>query len=249
MNVDQGTQHEKTIHVTYAGRSDWRILDVKSTSTLYEVELLETHREWGRVSYTLLVRLKDDAPAGFLKDQLVLITNDHQNRRIPLDVEGRVIPEISVSPQPFVLGEIPKGERVTKTLVVRGKKPFKITGVDCDGGYLTFHADDESKPLHVIKVTFDSCQVPAGKVKQAIRINTDRGNNIGAVLTAYATIVQEEEPQPSSDEDNTIPNDAPVDDRETADIHDLDEQAGQSDNQAEIRTGAQWRSRDKSAAR
>ncbi|MBN1851269.1 MAG: DUF1573 domain-containing protein [Pirellulales bacterium] len=243
MDVDQGTQNEKQVNVIYAGRGDWKIIDVKSTSDYYEVELAETHREWGRISYNLLIRLKENAPAGYLKDQLILVTNDQLNRRIPLDVEGRIIPEILVSPQSLSLGEIPKGERVTKTLVVRGKKPFKITGVDCDNGCLTFHADDESKPLHVVKVTFDSCQAPAGKVKQAIRINTDRGDNIGAVLTAYATIVQEKGQQPTGEEETTTSNDDTYGNQEASHSNDLEGTTTAKDR-GTTKINAQWRSRN-----
>ena len=126
--------------------------------------------------------------------------------RIPLDIEGKIIPEISVVPENLVLGEVAKDKSVTKRLVVKGKKPFKITAVECaDGGCFTFKADEDSKALHVVQVTFDACNAPEGKMKQAIRIATDRGKDVGAVLTAHATVVKSEAPEDKK-------SDAPADD-------------------------------------
>ena len=51
------------------------------------------HRQ---VPVDLLVRLKDSAPAGYFNDQLILVTNDDQNPRIPLHVAGKIVPQ----PQP-----------------------------------------------------------------------------------------------------------------------------------------------------
>ena len=73
-DVDQFALAEKHVSVAYAGRSDWHIVDVRSANPHLEVELEETRRRGGRVDYDMLVRLKNDAPAGFFQDQL---TVDH----------------------------------------------------------------------------------------------------------------------------------------------------------------------------
>ena len=98
-SVDQGKRSEQQVRVTYAGRSDWKITDVRGASDDIEVELAESQRTSGRVAYDLIVRMKDNAPAGYFNEQLVLVTNDGSNPRIPLHVEGRVVPEISVAPR------------------------------------------------------------------------------------------------------------------------------------------------------
>ena len=63
-----------------------------------------------------MVRLSDNLPAGYVKDQITVVTNDGlaDTQRIPLIVEGRVVPEISVTPEALVLGDVPTGETVTK---------------------------------------------------------------------------------------------------------------------------------------
>src|SRR5215213_4125221 len=124
--VDQGANAEQKVEVTYAGRSNWKIVDVRGASEGIEVELNQTQRYSGRVAYDVLVRLKDTASAGYFNEQLVLVTNDEDNPRIPVYVAGRIVPQISVSPESLLLGEVTQGQQISRKIIVRGKKPFKI---------------------------------------------------------------------------------------------------------------------------
>jgi hypothetical protein len=196
--VDQGGKSEEQVRVTYAGRSDWKITDVRGASEDLEVELTETQRYDGRVAYELLVRIKDTAPAGYFHEQLVLVTNDGQNPRIPLHVEGRVVPEISVAPESLVFGEVTLGQQVPKKILVRGKKPFKIVSMECEDGSFEFKTDDKTSERHVVEVLFAANRDP-GKVKETIHIATDLGALYDATLTAYATVVPELSEVPAGD--------------------------------------------------
>jgi hypothetical protein len=187
-NVDQGHQAEQLVRVTYAGRSDWKIKDVRGTSRAFEVELIETQRSTGRANYELVVRLKDTAPSGFFNDPLILVTNDDQNPRIPLHVSGRVVPEISVAPEPLMLGEVARGQQITKKVIVRGKQPFRIVSVECDEGCFQFKTDEEDSERHVVEVVFDAQRDP-GKVRETIHIATSLGEAYDTTLTAYATVL------------------------------------------------------------
>jgi len=190
-SVDQGATKEQRIAVNYAGRGDWQILDVTNDNDHFEVELEETSRRGGRVSYGLVVRLKDNLPAGYVKDQLTVITNDGraESQRIPLFVEGRVVPEISVTPETLVLGDVEPGKPVTKKLIVRGKKPFRILDVNCGDDCFTFKTDEKSKALHFVQLTYLPDNRP-GSVKVPVQITTDRGPNRGARLTVSAMVQQ-----------------------------------------------------------
>jgi hypothetical protein len=187
-NVDQGAASEQTAQVKYAGRGDWQVVDVRGATDEIEVELTERQRNAGQVVYDLLVRLKDSAPTGYFNQQLVLVTNDERNPRIPLHVEGHVVPGISVAPEPLVLGSVPRGETVSKRVVVRGKQPFRILKVEGNDELFQFKMDDESKATHYVEVVF-SPKGDVGQVKQAIKIVTDKGESYHATLTAYATVV------------------------------------------------------------
>jgi hypothetical protein len=187
-SVDQGAVAEQKINVDYAGRYDWEIVDVRSANRHFEVELTEARRSGGRVNYEMLIRLKADAPAGYINDQLTLVTNDDTSRTIPLTVEGRVLSSLTVSPAALSLGTLQPGQKVTKQLIVRAKTPFRIVDVRCDGGddCFEFRKPTESKTLQFIPVTFTAGANP-GKVVQTIEIQTDMSDST-AVCVATAMI-------------------------------------------------------------
>lgn len=188
-DVDQGAKAEQKVVVTYAGRSDWKIVDVRGASDSLEVELTQTQRYSGRVGYDLLVRLKDSAAAGYFNDQLVLVTNDEENPRIPMYIGGRVVPQISVSPESLLLGDVTRGQQISKKIIVRGKKPFRILSIQCDNeDCFQFKTDDKSSDRHIVEVIFNA-KKDAGNVKEAIRIATDLGEKFHTGLTAFATIL------------------------------------------------------------
>ncbi len=196
--VDQGVAKEQRVSVTYAGRSDWQIIDITNDNNHFEVELQETSRVGGRVSYSLLVRLKDNLAAGYVKDQLTVITNDGraETQRIPLFVEGRIVPEISVTPAALVLGDVLPGKPITKKLIVRGKAPFRILSVDCGDDCFEFKTDQDSKTLHFVELTYRPNNRP-GAMKVPVQISTDRGPNRGVTLLVSATV---QKTQPTSSE-------------------------------------------------
>jgi hypothetical protein len=189
-SIDQGTPAELRINVQYAGRDDWRIVDVLSANRHLEADLSETARGNGRVAYDLVVRVKPDAPVGYLNDRLSLVTNDGQNKQhIPVDVEGRVQSDLTISPATLFLGAVKPGQTITKQVVVRAKKAFRVTNVSCPDDCFSFKTNEEAKALHLIPVTFEAPET-AGKVTAQIRIETDLG--AAQELSAYAEVVPEE---------------------------------------------------------
>lgn len=185
-SIEVGTPATRKVSVNYAGRPDWQIMDVQSANTYFEVELDETRRGSGRVDYELLVRTKDSMPAGFFNDQLIIVTNDVRATRVPLRVEGNVVPGLTVSPASLFLGIVKPGDTVTKTLVVRGRKPFKVTKIDCEDGCFEFKPSEESKQMHLIPIVFTAPD--PGKVTQDIRIETNLGGGAAASCLATATV-------------------------------------------------------------
>jgi hypothetical protein len=186
--VDHGTKVEKQIDINYAGRGDWQILAIKSSSVHVEAEAVETSRSAGQVSYRLVARLLPDAPQGYINQQLVLVTNDQQASEFSLDVNGRVASSISISPSSLFMGSLKPGQQVTKQLVVHGKKPFKIVAVQCDEKCLTIATPPDAKSVHQVPVTFVAGDKP-GKITYKIRIETDLGEGAASELTAYAEVI------------------------------------------------------------
>lgn len=182
--LEQGAGGEAKVKVTYAGRDNWNIEDVRSANSHFEVELSDPTRGRGQVTYTMTVRLKPDAPIGFINDQLTLVSDDARNQTIPLQVEGRVMSILDVSPSSLLIGSVEPGQKVTKQLVVKSKQKFKITDVTCEDGCFTFKlpAADAGKTLHLVPVTFTAPDLP-GKFTVKINIATDIGHTCECVAT------------------------------------------------------------------
>lgn len=187
-SVAEGKEGEQRIAVAYAGRSDWKVLEVKNPSPLLDAQIVETSRANGRVNYELVVKLKADAPAGYVKDQLTLVTNDRRETEIPVDIEGRISPALSVTPSSLFLGVVSPGKKVTKQLVVRAQQPFKIVAVECEDQSFTFKHGDEAKELQIVPVTFTAGEQD-GKITTQITIVTDLPGDAKLQCTAYAQIV------------------------------------------------------------
>ena len=187
--VDFGSPMEKRFQVTYAGRDDWRIVDARTAEDYFEVELTELQRGAGKVAYELLVRLTKGAPIGYIKDQLILVTNDPRARELPVEMEGRVVPDITISPTKWFIGVVHPGQKVPKTLVVRGKKPFRILDVQCPDKSFTVESSTEAKSVHLIPVVFTAGDDP-GRIVQKISIHTDQGKNVVQAVTAFAEVVK-----------------------------------------------------------
>lgn len=190
-SVAEGEASEQRIAIAYAGRSDWQLVGLKNTSPLLDAEFVETSRTAGRVNYELIVRLKPDAPAGYIKDQLVLVTNDRRETEIPVDVEGRIVPALSVTPSSLFLGVVQPGKTVTKQLVVRSKEAFRIVDIQCDDPSFTFKPADDAREIQMVPVTF-TAGATEGKVTSQIRIVTDLPGDAQLECTAYAQVVSAE---------------------------------------------------------
>ena len=174
----QATGAEKQVQVSYAGRSNWNITDVRSVSENYQVELGEAVRTGNQVMYNMLVRVKPNAPAGFFKDSLTVVTNDSRNQRLSLSIYGKVASALSIAPASLSFGEVSVGDSQTKKVIVQSQQPFVVLNVDCgDNAGLTAPLDGLSEPkkLHVIPVTITPDK--AGEVQQQIVVTTNVGSS------------------------------------------------------------------------
>lgn len=187
--LDQGTGAQKVVTVNYAGRQDWQIVDVKTANPYLTAKAVPTGRQNGYVNYQLQIQLDKNAPAGYLNDHLILVTNDYRMQQVPLAIEGLVQSTgVVVNPGTLFLGVVRPGEKVTKPLVISAKRPFKIISIDCDGEGFEFDSSKlgEVKQVHVVPVTF-TAGADAGKIAKTIKIVTDLGDS-APELSAYAVV-------------------------------------------------------------
>ncbi len=158
------------------GRDDWRIVNVRGTNSHLVVDLSLIGRGGGQVSYEMTVNADGALPSGYLSERVMLVSNDPESPQIPLLVEGRVLPAITVSPASLFLGVVQPGDKIAKQLVVEGKQPFRILSIACDDKSFRFGdtGNATAKKLHVVPVSFLAGK-SAGRVSQTIRITTDLG--------------------------------------------------------------------------
>lgn len=185
--VDQGTAFLQKVNVNYkGGYSNWKIVDVQSDNPHIKADVTESNRNYGQANYTLNVHLDNQTPVGYLNDHVMLVTSD--NQKIPVLVEGRVEAAVSVSPAALFMGVVQPGQKVTKQLVVKSKKPFKILSISCDDKAFEINLpkEDTAKPVHLIPVTFMAGD-DLGKIVKTIKIQTDQGQ-FTPELAAYAVV-------------------------------------------------------------
>jgi len=186
-NVDLGKGAERSVRVTHVGSTPWEIKDVRSANPNFEVSLSKPTHTPSQSMYDLNVRLKPEAAAGYVKGQLILVTNDPRAAQIPMDIEGRVVAEVTVSPQLLALGNVQPGASVTKNIVVRANRPFCVTGVSCSDGCLTCEPKTTAATVHILPVTFAAGSM-TGKVERQLKISTDLGEGAVPVVTVQATV-------------------------------------------------------------
>jgi uncharacterized protein DUF1573 len=164
--VDLGSGAEKKVDIHYAGRNDWKVTLAKATNPSLAVVLRETARGNGLVNYELTVTLKPDTAPGVVRDQLILMTDDANNLQVPILVEAKVEADVSVTDLTF--GTMTPGQSQTKTVVIRGKKPFKIEELyreRKDGSKLQDEAfkvklDKATSTVHALPITFTAPDLP-----------------------------------------------------------------------------------------
>ena len=185
--VEQGASARRAVEILYAGKKDWDITMVRTGNPFLKVSIHETMRRSGRVAYELAVELQPSAPSGYLRDAVILETNDREQRSIPLSVEGKVLSPLVISPGTLFLGDLEPRAMKSAKLVVRGKEPFVIKRIHCPHDGFAFAYSSQKKRLHLVRVTFQA-QEQFGRVSEEIQIESDLDGGASTAFRAFATI-------------------------------------------------------------
>ena len=165
----------KTVELTldYAGRNDWEVTGITSTLPFVDAQLEQVSRESGRIRYRVTATLNDDAPAGFIKNHLILRTNDRRLTSVPLVLTADVQPAIQFSPQDFALGSVTPGSSTQQRLVVKGRKPFRILDISSEDAEIEFEPTEDAKPAHLVNITVRPKAAVHGPIDSHIILKTD----------------------------------------------------------------------------
>lgn len=151
-----------TVRIAYAGRQDWKIKDVKITSSELTAVLRETARSGGTVTYDLEMSLAPETRPGRIRDIVTLVTDDASNPYVPLIVEANIVPDITISNPNIAIRSLKPGQTTTVRLTVQGNKPFLIEDVDCRKMNDCFEvkmSDKESK-VQIVEMQFTAPDKP-----------------------------------------------------------------------------------------
>ncbi len=183
--VNQGDSLTQSAKLLYAGRSDWKVVDLRSNQPWLQPTYQQISRAGGRIDYQLSVKVREDAPTGFFEDEITVLTNDRSMPRVPLRVAGQVESALNISPQAIALGRLKPGQTLSVRLVLKGREPFTIKSIECAGWNVDFDPTPVAKVAHLTTARFTPVSV-VGAQKLPVVITTEGNLSVQAkaILTA-----------------------------------------------------------------
>lgn len=166
--VEHGKEATRTIKLQYAGRSDWHVKEIRSRSESVVAKAIETSRGNGRVDYDIVVNLAPNTPAGAVREQLALITDDQNSPQVPLLVEATVEADVTVTPAIVSLGVMKPGEAKQFNVVIKGKQAFQIERIECesDNGIFKVRLPQNAAQVHVLPMTITAPDKPGNLAEE-----------------------------------------------------------------------------------
>jgi hypothetical protein len=189
--VKRGQPATQVMTIDRINRADWRFTRMVSATKSLNAQLVETKRKEGSVSYTLSVSVKPDAPAGLLRDELRLISNDPEAPSIPVMVSGVIRGDLTAAPSVLSLGQVHSSAGAQGRFVVRSSRPFAIRSIEGAGdGFMTSSPDGIRQPTHVVTVAYKPEEgTTSGDIRRVFRVHTDLPDEPSLDLTATLHVV------------------------------------------------------------
>jgi hypothetical protein len=167
--VAQGQGGAQDITVEYAGVQNWQVKDVVTNGLPIEAKLEQLRKPAGQAGYKVSVTLKPDAPAGALKGEMFLKTNDPASPLLPVLVEGNVQPALTASPRLVRLS----AQASSGNVAVRGNKPFRILSVEGLGDGVSLANELPTAAAESHRLTFRLDKGAASDFRRKVQITTD----------------------------------------------------------------------------
>ena len=185
--VMKGQTPSQVLSIDRIGAPGWRFERMVSASRVLSAQLVESRRDAkGTVSYTLTVGIKPDAPAGPVRDEIRLLSNDRETPSIPVMVTATVRGELSAAPSLLTMGEVNSTTGKQGRFIIRASRPFTITTVEGTGdGFSVEPPDATPKTMHVLTVAYKPEEGSTlGDLRRVFRVHTDLAGEPPLDLTA-----------------------------------------------------------------
>jgi Protein of unknown function (DUF1573) len=173
--VVRGQAPSQGLTIDRVGLSTWKIERMVSASRALTGQLVETARNDSTVQYTLTLALKPDAPAGIVRDEIRLLTNDPETASIPIPVTAVIRGDLVASPSVLTLGRVASAGGAQGRFLVRASKPFTILSVEGSGdGFSVAPVDASKATAHMLTVIYRPEEGRTrGDLKRTFRVVTD----------------------------------------------------------------------------
>jgi len=175
----EGTAKHLKLDLNYAGRSDWKIVDVVCPYAFLKASFQEVSRNNGRVQYSFEVSLDPAAPEGYLENQIVIHTNDNRLKTFPIRFSATVEKPMQISPPKVALGKVKPNEPIAQRLTISGKSNFQVMGLSSDIAEIRFEPNGKASRVHLLQIVISpkiSIEFSEGEVNGLIRVQTDFGD-------------------------------------------------------------------------
>jgi len=170
--VSPGEPAEQRVRVRYAGRGNWTVRNVRSSTPNLVPAFRQVARVGGNVEYELTVKLSSDARPGRILGQIVLETDDALNPNIPLLVDGAIEADLQITPQVVQFGTLKPGVPKVVNVVVKGRRPFRVDGLECESDRDCYGValPNTDKTVHIIPLTITPPNEP-GDLKEDFTVS------------------------------------------------------------------------------
>lgn len=187
--VKSGTKTaESKMQISFLGGST-QVTDLKSESNYVTPSYKQIQRANGETAYEISAKLREDTPAGKWYTDIWLTTNNPSMPRIRVPVTVEVESALTVNPSTVALGQVKAGTETDRKVIIRGLRPFRITGITgTDGELQVKTTSNESKSVHVLTVTLSPRQATPNFFKD-FRVQTDLTNASEIEIHAKAEVV------------------------------------------------------------
>jgi hypothetical protein len=189
--IPKGSDRVLKMAVSFNGRGQFSIKDATCKSPHVVPKLVEVRRDPFNQQYELLVTIKGSAPLGDLREQVLLSTDDPNQKTVPVLVEAKVEPEFIVTPELVSFGNMEPGQKRTINIVVRSntRKAFSIVKIESEktAGVFETRLPKEERETHILPLTLIAPK-EAGAVNEEFTV-TVGGSSEPITFKAYAKVV------------------------------------------------------------
>lgn len=157
------------VKILYAGRSDWKITEVKCEQANMQFKLTELLRQNGRVEYELETTIPKNHSLGLVQDIITVHTNDKNLTSFPVALSANVV-------QPIRFAEVlelhvSEGATAIEKLLMASSNDFQIIDFECESCPVQVKLDGETRKVHQLEVTAEGMN--EGRTEHILKLTTN----------------------------------------------------------------------------